>query len=315
MAIIAQAGSELHIDTRCYSAIIATEGYTSGVQGGALVDKATGARDLGHGLDIADFLLEPAAGKAQDAEFPYHSGDLPHGDIDKRYVELPQICTQAKRLPFTVHRGDGFVAVKQWYRWPQATLDFAPGSLWEQTLVFVDGLRYFFSSDCITSANDSEALVFRLDLPGHLKHNAGAEFSSIYLSYEGQIPSTEFVDDFPPDARHLYRRDDVAPLPERMIRGYRLRTEAGDGPWLAGLTLEPGDVYEAWCHQRGYVCFIQELGGKPIRAGERFGAAHAIGFFDSIDEMHEVYDRHRGHRGIELHGEADRATWAWRDVP
>jgi hypothetical protein len=42
-------------------------------------------------------------------------------------------------------------------------------------------------------------------------------------------------------------------------------------------------VYEAWCHQRGYVSFIEEIGGKPIKAGESFGAAFIVGYFDSIE--------------------------------
>ena len=97
--------------------------------------------------------------------------------------------------------------------------------------------------------------------------------------------------------------------------GYRIRSGARGGPWLAGMTLEPADVYEAWCHQRGYVCFIQEIGGRPIRAGERFGAAYVIGFFDDLDEMHQVYDRYRGHRGLDVAGDERSATWAWRAEP
>jgi hypothetical protein len=310
LASIEEHGSELRIRTDRFTATIATEGYTSGVRGGSFVDRRTGACDLGHGLDIADFLLEPADGRPQDPGHPYHFGDLAHGDIAKRYVELPQICTQAGKLPYRLWRGDGFVAVQQWFRWTEATLEFSAGSVWEQTLVFADGQRFFVSADRITSANDSEALLFRLDLPGHLKHDGGAEFESIYLSYAGRIPSREFASDFPPDERYLYRRDDGA-LPERMIRAYRVRTATGDDPWLAGLTLEPGDVYEAWCHQRGYVCFIQELGGRPIHAGDSFGAAHVIGFFDSIDEMHETYDRHRGASGLELTGSESDAGWVW----
>jgi hypothetical protein len=295
MAQITVLGPELHIDTDCFSAVVSTEGYTSGVQGGSFVDQQTGAHDLGHGLDIADFLLAPAAEGQQDREHRYEFGDLAHGNIAKRYVELPQICTQARTMPYRLYRGDGFVAVKQWYNWTIATAGFTAGSLWEQILVFPDGQRYFFASDRITSANDAQSLIFRLDLPGHLKHTNAAEFSEIYLSYEGRIPAQEFLQDFAPDARHFYRRDDDN-LPERMIRGYRVRRDGVDGPWLAGLTLDPADVYEAWCHQRDYVCFIQELGGRPIHAGQRFGAAHVIGFFDDIDDMHRVYDRYRCHR-------------------
>lgn len=303
-------GKEIHICSDCFEAVIATEGYTSGVKGGSFLDKRTGARDLGHGLAIADFLLEPAEGKQQDASSPYQFGDLAHGNIKKRYVELPQICTKARKLPYEIFKGDGFVAVKTHFTWQLATLDYKPGSVWEQTLVFPEGERYFFANDCITSVNDCDGLIFRLDMPGHLKHTAAAEFSDIYLSYEGEFPSSEFLEDFAPDERHLYQRDDSA-LPERIIRGYRVRTESDNDPWLVGMTLEPAIVYEAWCHQRGYVCFIQELGGRPIKAGEKFGAAYVIGYFDSVDEMNEVYDLYRGKNGIEIGGNENDATWAW----
>jgi hypothetical protein len=66
------------------------------------------------------------------------------------------------------------------------------------------------------------------------------------------------------------------------------------------MTLAPGAVHEAWCHQRGYVCMIEEIGGRPTRAGETFGAAFIVGYFDSIEEMHEVYDRHAGATGLEV---------------
>ncbi|MFN0171184.1 MAG: hypothetical protein ACKV22_32610, partial [Bryobacteraceae bacterium] len=58
------------------------------------------------------------------------------------------------------------------------------------------------------------------------------------------------------------------------------------------------DVSEAWCHQRGYVCMIEEFGGRPIRPGQSFSAAFIVGFFDSIEEMERVYDRHAGHSGL-----------------
>src|SRR5262249_23257247 len=34
--------------------------------------------------------------------------------------------------------------------------------------------------------------------------------------------------------------------------------------------------------------------GRPIRAGQSFGAAYVIGYFDSIPEMEKVYDQYRG---------------------
>ena len=35
---------------------------------------------------------------------------------------------------------------------------------------------------------------------------------------------------------------------------------------------------------------IEEIGGRPIKAGESFGAAYVVGFFDSPAEMEAVYD-------------------------
>ena len=60
------------------------------------------------------------------------------------------------------------------------------------------------------------------------------------------------------------------------------------------MTLDPAEVSEAWCHQRGYVCMIQELHQKNVKAGESFGAAYVIGYFDRIEDMTKVYDRYRG---------------------
>ena len=59
---------------------------------------------------------------------------------------------------------------------------------------------------------------------------------------------------------------------------------------------------KAWCHQRGYVCFIEEIGGRSVAAGESFGPAHAVGWFDSIDDMEATADQHRGAVELELNG-------------
>lgn len=282
-------GSVIHIETDCLKAEIHTEGYVSGVAAGTLLDKATGARDLGFGLSIVDFLLEDGEDDP-DAPDAYHYGDEYHGNIPKRYVELPQICTQARKVSFEVTESSDpsrkFIAVKQWYNWTVATRGRKPGSLWEQTLIFQEDTRYFFSTDRVTSVNAVKNLALRVDMPGHLKHNGGDSFSDIYLSYHGTIPNTEFLDDFPPDARFRYVRHHD-PLPERMIRAYKTRP----GAWLAGMTLDPQIVSEAWCHQRSYVCFIQEMGPEEIQAGETFSVDHIIGFFDSVEDMEKVYDR------------------------
>ncbi len=155
--------------------------------------------------------------------------------------------------------------------------------------------------DKIDSVNQSEAMFLRIDMPGHLRHSRGDTFGKIYLSYHGFIPASEFIEDFPPDVKFNYRRDRDG-VPERFVRAYQLRDpETGkEGPWLAGMTLDPSAVHEAWCHQRGYVCMIEEFGGRPIKAGESFSAAFIVGYFDSVGQMHQVYDRHKGYTGLEV---------------
>jgi hypothetical protein len=80
------------------------------------------------------------------------------------------------------------------------------------------------------------------------------------------------------------------------------------------MTLNPGDVYQAWCHQRGYVCLIEELGGRPTKPGDTFGACYVVGWFDGIDEMNRTYDRWKGASGLVLDGPADRPT-GFRGIP
>jgi len=305
-------GSIIHIETNCLQAQIRTEGYVSGVAAGALVDKRTGAKDLGFGLSVVDFLLEPGEvdnpltpfikGDEPNAPHAYNWGDKVHGNIPKRYVELPQICTQARKLPFEIVKSEKFIAVRQWFNWTIATRGRKPGSLWEQILLFPEDTRYFFSADRVTSVNTVENLALRVDMPGHLKHEQGDSFSQIYLSYYGTIPNSEFLEDFPPDAKFHYVRG-RDPLPKRIIRAYQTRT----GPWLAGMTLNPKDVSEAWCHQRGYVCFIEEVGQEKVQAGEMFSAAYIIGFFDSIEEMEKVYDQYYGWSNIVLRPSFEKA--------
>jgi len=308
---IGREGSVICVETDALSARINTEGYVSGIAGGTLLDKKTGARDLGFGLDVVDFLLEPKWDEPGiSPELRYLRDPMLHGNLPKRYVELPQICTRAKKIDASIFRGKDFVGVKLSFRYTTATYGRKPGSLWEQHMVFPRGTRYFFASDRITSVNDVDSLILRVDMPGHLKHQKGDPFEKIYLSYEGEIAARDFMEDFPPDARHLYhRREDR--IPSRFIRAYKIR---GKGmPWLAGMTLNPASVYEAWCHQRGYVCFIQEIGGTQVNSGQAFGAAYIIGFFDSVSQMEDVYDKYGGWHGIEIvpGGEADGAAFRW----
>jgi len=296
---------EIRIATAQVEAAVRKKGYVSGVAGGSFLDKKTGFRDAGFGLDIVDWIMEPGSDEAYrdklNKELVYEFGNPWHGKTAKRSIEGPQICTQAKELSPKVIRGKDFVAVTMEYAYRTAAPGKKAGSVWRQTLVFPEGKRYFMSSDWITAVNRSEAMFLRIDMPGHIKHNKGNTFSEVYLSYVGKIAAKEFAEDFWPDEKLNYTRGRI-PLPERFIRAYRLRdVKSGkEGPWLAGMTLRGEVVSEAWCHQRGYVCMIEEFGGRKIEAGESFGAAFVVGYFDSIEEMNEVYDKYAGSTKIEI---------------
>jgi hypothetical protein len=284
----------VQIDTDVLQARIRKKGYVSGIAAGSFLDKKTGARDLGFGLHIMDFLLAPGwrdDGYQRDAKL--------HGDLPKHFVEGPQICTQAKELKPEIVKGPGFVAITLRYTFAKPETGYKAGSTWEQTCVFQPGLRYILSCERIKSANDVDDLFYRIDMPGHIRHKAGDNFEQVYLSYlDKPIPATDFKDDFAPDAKHFYQRPDREKMPERMIRAYQVKIDGQPGPWLAGMTLDPAEVAEAWCHQRGYVCFIEELHRKKVKAGDTFGAAYVIGWFDDVAEMQKIYDKYKGKRTI-----------------
>ncbi|MCX7826508.1 MAG: hypothetical protein N2689_13255 [Verrucomicrobiae bacterium] len=311
---ITDTTDEIGIASDTLEAAVRKRGYVSGVKGGSLLDKKTGFRDRGHGLDIVDWIMEPGSDEAYRDKLPsdlaYYFGNLYHGQRPKRSIEGPQICTKARELQPRVVEGRDFVAIEMKWNYTLAAPGRNTGSEWRQWLVFPRGKRYFISSDRITSRNDSPAMFLRIDMPGHIKHKRGDTFSEIYLSYRGHISNSEFFLDFPPDAKFNYRRDRDG-VPQRFIRAYRARDpQTGKGgPWLAGMTLNPSDPSEAWCHQRGYVCMIHEFGERPIKAGESFSAAFIVGWFDSIEEMHAVYDRFKGHSDLEV------AANGWRLIP
>ncbi|MHB0955385.1 MAG: hypothetical protein ACYC0X_03305 [Pirellulaceae bacterium] len=316
---------QITIITPQLEAAVRKKGYVSGVAAGSFRDRKTGFRDPGFGLDIVDWIMEPGSDEAYrhglDPALVYEFNLPYHGNTLKRSLEGPQICTQARVVSPEIIRGKDFVAVRTSFTYTIAAPGKLPGSRWTQTIVFPPGERYFISTDRIDTVNSSDAMFLRIDMPGHVKHNQGDTFSEVYLSYlaetnppvtyETTIPASAFLEDFAPDARFNYRRDRHAQPPSRFIRAYRLRdTGSGaPGPWLAGMTLDPSIVHEAWCHQRGYVCMIEEFGGRPIRAGESFSGAFIVGYFDSIDEMHKVYDRYQGFTGLtvsEQHWELTR---------
>jgi hypothetical protein len=291
---VQQTDDHIQIDTDLLRARIRKKGYVSGVEAGTFLDKKTGAHDAGFGLHIMDFLMAP--GWADDG---YPRDKKVHGNLPKHYVEGPQICTQAKKLDAEVIRGDDFEAVRLTYRFTKPAPGLKAGSTWEQTLVFQLNRRYFLSSEALTSVNAVDDLFYRIDMPGHIRHRGADTFAQVYLSYHGKIPASAFQTDFAPDDKFLYHRE-ADKMPERMIRAYQVKVQGQPGPWLAGMTLDPAEVSEAWCHERGYVCFIEELHQQKVRAGETFGAAYVVGYFDDVADMEKVYDQYKGKRRIIL---------------
>jgi hypothetical protein len=292
---VEETDTDVLIDTDALQARINKKGYVSGIARGSFLDKKTEARDLGFGLHIMDFLMAP--GWRDDG---YPRDPKVHGNLPKHYVEGPQICTQAKELKPEIIKGKDFIAVRLRYTFHKPGADYKAGSTWEQTLVFQPGVRWFLSAERIVSANDVDDLFYRIDMPGHIRHKGGDNFTQIYLSYlDKPIPASAFSDNFGPDAKYLYQRRE-GKIPERMIRAYQVKRDGKPGPWLAGMTLDPAAVSEAWCHQRGYVCFIEEIYRNHAKAGESFGAAYIVGWFDDLDEMRRVYDRYKGKRTIVL---------------
>jgi hypothetical protein len=309
--------------------------WMTGIEKGSFLDKATGFREAGDGLMVVDWLMEAGSDAAWAdrvfapdghgvGRYTWHANEtdparrsyalMAHGSTHrKRMVEGPQLCHRMKPVRPEVIRGKDFVAVKTTYQYEYAAPGRKPGSRWTQLVVFPQGVRYFLLMDRIDSANDSDEMFLRNDTPGCVRHDRGDTFSEVYLSYLGgpagvRVPASEFFSPFPPDTKFGYRRD-TNKTPERFLRGYRLRDPktGKDGPWLAGLTLEPSVVYEAWCSQRpgGIIVLIEEVHGKPVKAGESFSAAHVVGYFDSIDEMNRVYDRYKGHTALT----ADATGW------
>jgi len=313
---VSENDEAIQIGTPHLEATIRKKGYVSGVAGGSFLDRKSGFRDAGFGLDIVDWIMEPGSDEAYRAGLPgdlaYEFNNLVHGKRPKRSIEGPQICTRAREVKPEVFRGEQHVAVRTRFQYTLAAPGKKAGSQWEQILVFPRDTRYFLSCDRITTVNGGDSLFLRLDMPGHIRHTRGDTFSEIYLSYRGRLPAAEFLQDFPPDEKLDYLRGRDA-IPRRFIRAYRLRDRVTgkEGPWLAGMTLEPRIVHEAWCHQRGYVCMIEEFGLPPGHAalppGGSFSAAFVVGFFDSVEEMETVYDRYAGHTGLRV----DETGWAF----
>jgi len=337
-ARVSEDDRSIQIETDRLEAVIPKKNpkhWMTGIEKGSFLDKATGFREVGDGLMVVDWLMEAGSDESYGNQviapdghgvgrYLWHANEtdpdmktyalLAHGSSHrKRMVEGPQLCHRMKPVQPEVLCGPDFLAVTTTYRYEYAAPGRQAGSRWTQRIVFPKGERFFVLMDKIDSVNDSQEMFLRNDTPGCIRHDRGDTFSEIYLSYlsgpEGvRIPSSEFFTPFPPDLKFGYRRD-LNKVPEHFIRAYRLRNPktGEDGPWLAGLTLEPSVVYEAWCSQRpeNIIVMIEEIHGRPVKAGESFSAAHIVGYFDTIEAMHSVYARYKGHTALA----ADAAGW------
>src|SRR5947209_7357977 len=110
----------------------------TGVAATSFLDRKTGFREQGFGLDIVDWLMEAGSDEAYrdklDPELVYRFNNAYHGKIAKRSVEGPQLCTRVPRVQPRVIRGKDFVAVTTEHRYTTTAPGKKAGSLWQQTL-------------------------------------------------------------------------------------------------------------------------------------------------------------------------------------
>src|SRR5437870_6745316 len=118
---VSEDDERIVISSATLDAVVRKKGYVTGIAAGSFLDKKSGFRDAGYGLDIVDWIMEPGSDEAYreqlPGDLPYKFNNLYHGKTPKRSIEGPQICTQAKQLSPELLRGKGFVAVKSRYRY------------------------------------------------------------------------------------------------------------------------------------------------------------------------------------------------------
>src|SRR5437867_11767189 len=116
---VAENAEQIQISSATVDAVVRKRGYVTGVAGGSFLDKKTGFRDAGYGLDIVDWIMEPGSDEAYRDQLPgdlaYQFNNLWHGQTPKRSIEGPQICTQAKQVSPDIIRGHDFIGVRTQY--------------------------------------------------------------------------------------------------------------------------------------------------------------------------------------------------------
>ncbi len=84
---VTETDREIRLVTPQLEAAIRKRGYVSGVAGESFLDRKTGFRDAGFGLDIVDWIMEPGSDEAYrdqlDKELVYQFGNyLPRQDAE-----------------------------------------------------------------------------------------------------------------------------------------------------------------------------------------------------------------------------------------
>src|SRR5688572_8158764 len=63
-----ETADQITLGTSALEAVVRKKGYVSGVAGGSFLDRKTGFRDAGFGLDIVDWIMEPGSDEAYRAQ-------------------------------------------------------------------------------------------------------------------------------------------------------------------------------------------------------------------------------------------------------
>ena len=81
---VKEADDEFTVASSTLEFTIRRKGYVTGVKAGSFLDKKTGFRDLGFGLDIVDWIMEPGSDEAYrdqlNPELVYKFGNEYHGN-------------------------------------------------------------------------------------------------------------------------------------------------------------------------------------------------------------------------------------------
>ena len=99
---VSEDDERIVISSPTLDAVVRKKGYVTGVAAGSFLDKKSGFRDAGYGLDIVDWIMEPGSDEAYrdqlKGDLAYLFNNSYHGKTAKRSIEGPQICTKAREL-------------------------------------------------------------------------------------------------------------------------------------------------------------------------------------------------------------------------